>query len=343
MSETRLSRLALGCYPLGGGYGALDEASAGATVDAALDAGWTFLDTAEGYLASEERLGRILQGRRDDVFLATKVFPSEPYTYENMRVSIENSLRKLRTDRLDLFQLHGPQEWVLSFDDAPTMSRVGEALARLKDEELTLNVGVCNLPVEELEELNQSVALFSTQNLYSMYDQEDLRDGIHLPVGGAIIPWAIEHGTHVFAFSPLARGLLADGLGPDRVFPPDDERHFLPRFQPEVFPDWVALSNRLESWARDHGRSLVQLAVAWVLATEGISSVLIGAKTPQHVSAFAGADDWILSESDLSELAEIMAMLPDEAAGAKSIVWDHFPPEDVRAMAEQRHASHQGG
>ena len=78
MSDPRLSKLALGCYPLGGGYGNLDLQTALATVDAALEAGWTFFDTAEGYLDSEVRLGRFLAGRRDQVFLATKVFPTSP-------------------------------------------------------------------------------------------------------------------------------------------------------------------------------------------------------------------------------------------------------------------------
>lgn len=337
MSEIMLSRLALGCYPIGGGYGEVNEAEARATVEAALDAGWTFLDTAEGYLESEERLGKILEGRRDQVFLATKVFPSEPYTYENMRVSLENSLRKLRTDRLDLLQLHGPQDWVVSFDDAPSMSEVGEALARLQDDGLTRYVGVCNLPIQQMEELSTTVRLFSTQNLYSMYDQEDLRDGIHLPVGQSIIPWSRDRGIHVFAFSPLARGLLADGLTADRTFATDDERSFLPRFQPDIYPEWVRLSNRLEDWAREHGRTLVQLAVAWALATEGVSSVLIGAKTPRHVAAFSGADEWTLTDEDLKEIAGLVAALPERAANAKSIVWDHFPAEAVKSMADRRH------
>ena len=132
-----------------------------------------------------------------------------------------------------------------------------------------LNVGVRNLPVEQLEELSEAIRLFSTQNLYSMYDQEAAEDGIHLPVGQSIIPWAREHALHVFAFSPLARGLLADNLSPDRTFTSDDERYFLPRFQPDMFPLWAGVSNRLQGWARDHGHSLVQLAVAWALMTPG--------------------------------------------------------------------------
>lgn len=339
MSESNMSRLALGCYPLGGGYGGVDMAAATATVDAALSNGWTFLDTAEGYLDSEKRLGEILRGRRDSVFLATKVFPSEPYTYQNMRVSLDNSLRNLRTDRVDLFQLHGPQDWVISFDDALDMRQVGESLAQLVDDGGVVHVGVCNLPIDQMREISEAVDIFSTQNLYSLYDREGGDDDIHLPVGQAIIPWARERGIHVLAFSPLARGLLADGLSPDRTFAPDDERYFLPRFQPDVFPEWARLSNRLETWARDNGRTLVQLAVAWVLATPGVTSVLIGAKRPDQVEAFSEAEEWTLSEGDLHEIEVILGSLPEEAAAAKSIVWDHFPEDAVAAMAARRHGS----
>ncbi len=332
-----MSRLALGCYPLGGGYGPVDLDNARATVDAALDAGWTFLDTAEGYLESEVRLGTILQGRRDEVFLATKVFPCEPFAYENMRRALDNSLRKLQTDRIDLYQLHGPQNWVLTFEDAPSMAEVGEALGRLKDSGDIVNVGVCNLPVDQLDELSTTVELFSTQNLYSMLDQGSEDDSIHLPVGQSVIPWARERGVHVLAFSPLARGLLADGLQRDRQFQPDDERHYLPRFQPEVFPHYADLANRLEAWATDHGRTLAQLAIAWTLATPGVTSTLVGAKSPKQVQAAAGAENWVLGTDELAEIDEIVGSLPPHASEAKSIVWDHFPPEAVRAMRDRRH------
>ncbi len=333
-----LSRLALGCYPLGGGYGPVSLADARATVDAAIDAGWTFLDTAEGYLESEPRLGELLQGRRERVFLATKVFPCEAYRYENLRTALSNSLHRLRTDRIDLYQLHGPQDWVVQFEDAAGVDELADALRRLRDSGDVRFIGVCNLPVELLRALHERVGLFSTQNLFSMLDQGGVDDPIHLPVGEEIIPWAAANGVHVFAFSPLARGLLADGLDPARRFPPDDERHYLPRFAPDVYPHYARLAHALEAWARDHGRTLVELAVAWTLATPGVSSTLIGAKGPRHVDAVAGAESWRLSADELRELDAILGSLAPEAAAALSIVWDHFPPDAVTAMREQRHA-----
>lgn len=334
-----LSRLGLGCYPLGGGYGPVSDEEARATVDVALSSGWTLLDTAEAYLESETRLGDILRGRRDSVFLATKVFPCEPYSYRAMRQALDNSLRKLKTDRIDLYQLHGPQDWVMPFPDGPSIEELGDNLQRLLDSGDILNVGVCNLPVETLEGLNSRVRLFSTQNLLSILDREGGDDDIHLPVEQEILPWCLSNDVGFLAFSPLARGLLSDNADPTRTFSPDDERHFLPRFSPEVYPEWVALAHRLQAWANDHGRTLVHLAVAWTLSVPGVTSTLIGAKTPGQIEAIAGADTWILSAEDLREIEDIVLTLPASARDAKSIVWDHFPASALAGMVHKRHGT----
>lgn len=332
------TRLGLGCYPLGGGYGAVDLTTARRTVDAALQAGWTFLDTAETYLASEERIGEILGNRREGVFLATKAFPSETYTYENLRAAVESSLRRLRTDRIDLYQLHGPQDWVVTFDDSPGYEATADALGRLRDEGKILNVGVCNLPRESLTVIHERIGLYSTQNLFSMIDRGAKDDPLHLPVQDEIIPYAREHDLRFICFSPLSRGLLADGLDASRTFGPEDERHYLPRYSTENYPQYVALAHRLEGWANDHGRTLVELAVAWTLSTPGVTNTLVGAKRPEQVEAVRNAGDWTLSESDRAELDEVMTTLPASAREAKMIVWDHFDRAALTGLRERRHA-----
>ena len=126
-----MSRLGLGCYPIGGGYGSIPDEQAGATIDAALESGWTLFDTAEVYLESEERLGRLLQGRRDSVFLATKAYPCESYSHEHLVAALEGSLRRPQTDRVDLYPLHGPEDWIAPY--GPTrVEEVADALDRLR-------------------------------------------------------------------------------------------------------------------------------------------------------------------------------------------------------------------
>jgi aryl-alcohol dehydrogenase-like predicted oxidoreductase len=332
------SRIGLGCYPLGGGYGSVEDTAARRVVDAALDHGWNFLDTAETYLASEERLGGILRGRRQRVFLATKAFPSEPYTYENLVAAVESSLRRLRTDWIDLYQLHGPQDWVVRFDESPTYEEVADSLARLRASGKVRYVGVCNLPIDELRLIHDRIGLYSTQNLYSLIDRGADDDPLHLPVERVIIPFARNHGIRFIAFSPLSRGLLADDLDPNRTFGPDDERHFLPRFSPAIYPEYVKLAQRLQAWANDHGRTLTQLAVAWVLSTPGVTNTLVGAKRPEQIAAVAGADAWQLSDAQRAELDAIVQGLSEAARGAKMIVWDHFKPEALEGLRRRRHA-----
>lgn len=334
-----LSPIGLGCYALGGGYGAVDPAVARETMAAAIDAGWTLFDTAEAYLDSEVRIGEFLGPWREQVFLATKVFPMEPYTYANMRKALDNSLRKLRTDVIDLYQLHGPQDWVIPIEGAPAVDEIAESLRRLRDSGDVRHIGVCNFPMEVMIALHARVGLYSTQNLYSILDQESGEDDLHLPVQSDILPWAAANGVNFLAFSPLARGLLADALDPFRTFEPDDERSFLPRFQPDVYPDWARLANRLETWARDHGRTLVHLAVAWCLANPGVTSALVGAKSAAHVDKIAGAQSWKLTPANLQEIQSIVDSLPEPAARARSIVWDHFTADALQAMYERRHSN----
>lgn len=333
-----MSRLTLGAYPLGGGYGSIDEAQARATVDIAIESGLTYIDTAETYLDSEERLGRILRGRRDDVFLATKVFPCEPYSYDNIKAALEGSLRRLQTDRVDLYQLHGPEDWLGPLDQRTPVEELVESLTRLRTSGKALRIGVCNLPVSELDELTTRTNIFSTQNLYSIIDRGDEPDSLHLSVEKEVLPYAGSHGIAFLAYSPLSRGLLVGNQSPDRKFSPNDERYYLPRFQKGIFEYYVVLADRLNEWAADHGRSLVHLAIAWILQNPNVSSVIIGAKSPEQVQAIVGADDWILTATELAEIDTIVSTLPRKAKKAKMVVWDHFDDSVVDQIKKNRYS-----
>ena len=333
----KMSRLGLGGYPLGGGYGNVSLDQARATVDAALDRGFTFVDTAETYLDSEERLGAILKGRRDRVFLATKAFPSEPYSLDNLRAALDGSLRRLQTDRVDLYQLHGPETWLMDFDRTPP-EELADCLTQLRESGKALRIGVCNLPVPELDALASRTQLFSTQNLYSLIDRGDEPDRLHLAVESEVIPYAAEHAIAFIAYSPLSRGLLVGGQDPNRQFPPDDERHYLPRYKSPAFEHYVALADRLHEWALERGRTLTQLAIAWTLQNPAVVSTLIGAKSPEQIDAVAGADEWALTEAELAEIDELLAQLPQVAKDAKMVVWDHFDVSAIDRLIERRYA-----
>ena len=330
-----MSRLGLGGYPLGGGYGYVDEAQARATVDAALECGITYVDTAESYLESELRLGRILTGRRDGVFLATKAFPCEPYTHRNLEVALDSSLKRLQTDRIDLYQLHGPEDWLGENEEPTPLAEIADSLTRLQASGKALRIGVCNLPARDLEVLADHADVFSTQNLYSILDRGAEPDALHLPVEAEIIPCAVQRAIVFIAYSPLSRGLLAEGQDPTRTFGTDDERHYLPRYQPGVYEHYVALAGRLHDWARARGRTLTELAVAWTLSRPGVEATLIGAKRPEQIRAVADAARWSLTPAELAEIDTLTLELPPVAKAAKMVVWDHFD-EAVTAIQHRR-------
>jgi aryl-alcohol dehydrogenase-like predicted oxidoreductase len=332
----RMSRLGLGAYPLGGGYGTVGIDQARATVDVALDCGLTFVDTAEAYLDSEEKLGEILKGRRDRVFLATKAFPSEPYTFKNLQAALEGSLRRLDTDRIDLYQLHGPEDWLGQFERPTPIEELAEALSRLRESGKVLHVGICNLPVPTIDALVSHTEVFSTQNLYSIIDRGEEPDFLHLAVEAEVIPYAARHGLAFIAYSPLSRGLLVGNQDPSRQFDAADERYYLPRYQRGIFEQYVALAQELHGWATDHGHSLTQLAIAWTLQNPGVTSTLIGAKTPEQVRAVVGADHWALGVDELAEIDSVVASLSSEAKAAKMVVWDHFDPAAVETLRKRR-------
>lgn len=309
-----LSRLGLGCYALGGGYGLVDESAAKATVDEALELGWSLVDTAESYRDAETRLGRILRGRRDRVFLATKVFPTEAYSSANLRSALEGSLRRLQTDRVDLYQLHGPENWVREIPLTPP-EELAAALLELLDSSMVLHVGLSNFPLELAEALRRLVPIFSTQDLYSLYDRENEE---------TLLPWASEHGIVFIAYSPLSRGLLGDTITARRSFSRHDERHFLPRFREPIYGEYVRVSSELRAFAAEHDHTLAELAVAWTLHNPAVTSTLVGAKTPDHVRRVAAASRWRLDNSDLREVESIVATLPDWARATPYAVWDHL-------------------
>jgi aryl-alcohol dehydrogenase-like predicted oxidoreductase len=331
-----MSRIALGCYPLGGGYGQVSMRQAEATIATAIDCGWTFFDTAEAYLDSEERLGNLLGKRRDQVFLATKVFPCEPYSAVNLRAALEGSLRRLRTDRIDLYQLHGPEDWVLP-DAATPLEEVAGTLRDLRDEGKIRYIGACNLTADDVATLDSIAGLFAVQDLYNILDPGVDHDLPHLPSVSKKLSYAAEHDVRFIAYSPLARGLLSDGLPATREFPSDDERHYLPRYQPDSYPHFAALAATLAAWAHDHGRTLRELAVAWCLHNPTVSSVLVGAKTPDQVMQIAGAQSWRLSAQDVEFVAAAVATLPPSAAQALVTVWDHFSADAHNRLRQRRH------
>jgi aryl-alcohol dehydrogenase-like predicted oxidoreductase len=269
--------------------GAVADADAIATVQAAIDVGMTFIDTAPSYLTSEALIGKAISGRRNEVFLATKL-SGRDHSIDAMQAAVEDSLRAIGTDYIDLYQLHGPQpQWPIE----ETMA----SLVRLRDQGKIRYIGVSNFSAEQTVEALRHGPVHSSQPRYNMLDRE---------VEDAILPTCLDNGVSVIPHSVLAKGLLSGRYGQGHTFPEDDERSRFPAFTTEALARISGPLSGLEGWARDHGRDLAQLAIAWCLAQPAITSPIVGAKSPQQVRHNAMAADWKLSQNELAEIKTLL-------------------------------------
>jgi aryl-alcohol dehydrogenase-like predicted oxidoreductase len=266
--------------------GAIEEKQAIRTVHAALDAGTNFIDTAEGYFTSESMLGKALVGRRDRVVLATKL--SGEHSRQHIRAAIENSLRQLRTDYIDLYQIHHPDpRWPL----AETMA----GLVRLQDEGKVRYLGVSNFGVEQTAEAATYGPITSSQPHYSM---------LFRSIEDDLLPYCLESEIGVMAYAVLARGLLSGKYPASHRFSDEDDRAHISTLTPEVRKAAVEICGRLTPWAHDHGYTMAQLAIAWTLANPAVTSAICGAKTPAQAIENCEAGRWHLSEQDMAEIEE---------------------------------------
>lgn len=286
-----VSALGFGAWPIGGGMGAVDEQMAIATIRVAIDNGITLIDTAQAYRTSEAIIGKALKdGYRERCFLATKV--SRDYSREGIRSAIENSLRALLVDYVDLYQIHG---WNPQYPIEESM----ETMEQLRQQGKTRFIGVSNFNVEQMQQALETAWFHSLQPRYNMIDRQ---------IEAEILPFCEQTGIGILSHSPLAKGLLTGRYTPDHKFPEDDERSRSPRFQGETFANYLAKAERLKKEiAEPRGLSLVQLAIGWQLRHPAITCVLVGAKNPQQVKEHIGAVGWTLTEEELRRIEEILS------------------------------------
>jgi myo-inositol catabolism protein IolS len=313
--DIRISEMILGCWALGGGYtwGDQEEADSVATVHAALDLGINTFDTAEFYGGgrSEEVLGRALQGRRESAVIATKVWV-ENMDREGIVRSCEGSLKRLRTDHIDLYMIHWPNREV-------PLEETLEAMLSLERTGKVRSVGVCNFGVGDLDDACEVTRPVVDQLPYSL---------LFRAVEFDVLQACQDRNVPVLAYSALAQGLLT-GKFTD-VADVDDERarirfyskdrpgtvHDEPGYEEQVFQ---ALP-RIRSICEAAGLSMPHTAILWLLQRPAVEAVLVGARTPDQVRKNAEAFNCMLREQTVRELAEVTDGLK-EAMGPNPDMW----------------------
>ena len=281
--------------PWGVAWAEVSEQTAIATIHAALDSGINLIDTAQAYRTSEATIGRALKdGYRQRCFLATKA--SRDYSPAGIRTAMEDSLRALDVDYVDLYQIHS---WPGEDKLAPAM----ETMDRLREEGKTRYIGVSNFSAGQMQQALEVARYHSNQPRYNLFDRE---------IEAEDIPFCASAGIGILVHSPLAKGLLTGKYRPGHQFPPDDERAQFPRFQGETFRRYLDVAGQLEAVAREKGLSLVQLAVAWPLRLPAVTCVLVGAKDPAQVREHAAAAEVTFTPDELARIERILAGAPQD-------------------------------
>jgi aryl-alcohol dehydrogenase-like predicted oxidoreductase len=295
-----VSEYALGCWPFAGGdvWGDQSDETSIAAVHAALDAGINFFDTAEAYGdgRSERVLGLALAGRRDEAVIATKVSASN-LSPDGIMNSCERSLEYLRTEYIDLYQVHWPS-W-----SVPLAETMG-ALKRLKEQGKVRALGVCNFGVRDLADLLEVGAVETDQLPYSL---------LWRVIEDAIQPVLLANEIGIICYTPLAQGLLTgryasadevpEGLARTRHFAGSRPQviHGDPGCEAEAF----AAIEAVRRVADGLGEPMSSVALAWARQQRGVTSLLVGARSPEEVLRNVPAFDLTLAADTVSELSAV--------------------------------------
>jgi len=302
-TEIKVSSVALGCWPIAGMTSpGVNDADSLATIGACFDLGINHLDTAFCYGLegeSERLIARALAGRRDEMVIATKgglswdehrkpVHDASPAT---LRRQCEESLRRLETDRVELYYVHAPDEKV------PVAETAG-AMKALFDEGKARSVGVSNFTLGQLEAFAAECPLSAYQPPYNM-----LQRGIEVDT----LPWCRRQKVSVLVYWPLLKGLLAGKIGRDHVFAKSDVRHKYPMFQGREWQKNHDLLDKLRSIGENAGRSVAELVVNWTIHQPGVTAALCGAKRPNQIRETAAAADWKLTDDQVAQIDQALA------------------------------------
>jgi aryl-alcohol dehydrogenase-like predicted oxidoreductase len=303
LNSAKVSSIGLGTWAIGGTeWGEVSDGDAIATCLAIFDHGINLIDTAPiyGYGRAEELVGRAMRqhGRRESFYIATKAGLewNEHGVYANsdpvrLRKEFEDSLRRLGTEYVDLYQIHWP-------DTTISVERAAEVLLGLYEEGKIHAIGVSNFSVAQMDAFRSVAPLHSNQPPYNLFERA---------IDEEVLPYCREHGIAVLTYSSLCRSLLAGRLTREMTFPERDIRREDPKFQPPRFGQYLNAVDRLKDFAQErYGKTVLELAARWVLDRPGVSAALWGAKRPEQLNAVDGIFGWKLDEAAMVKMDAIV-------------------------------------
>jgi aryl-alcohol dehydrogenase-like predicted oxidoreductase len=305
-TRLKVSRVALGTWAMGGWmWGGTDTRESIATIHAALTQGINLIDTAPvyGFGVSEEIVGAALDGVRTQAVIATKTGLEwrDGQVYRNatrarIMQEVEDSLRRLRTDYIDIYQVHWP-------DPLVPVEETAEAMRLLYEQGKIRAVGVSNFSVDQMERFRRVAPLHVLQSPYNLFERA---------IETEVLPYCRANHIVTLGYGALCRGLLSGRMRPDTKFEGDDLRRIDPKFQPPRFAQYLDAVRQLDELAqRRFHRSVIQLAVRWML-DQGISVALWGGRHPDQVEAALGVAGWSLNTAQRELIERIVnTAVPD--------------------------------
>jgi aryl-alcohol dehydrogenase-like predicted oxidoreductase len=302
-SGLRASRIGLGTWAIGGWmWGGSDTDESLRTIQSALDRGINFVDTAPvyGFGRSEEIVGEAIRqsGVRDRVIIATKVGLrwddqgriTRDSSADRIRQDIDDSLRRLRTDRVDVYQIHWP-------DPSVPIEETASAMRELLEAGKIRAIGVSNFSPAQIDAFRKEAPVHTSQPPYNLFERE---------IEKSVLPYAERNGITTLAYGALCRGLLSGKLTVSSTFAGDDLRQVDPKFQPSRFAEYLAVVDALQRFARErYGKSALALALRFIL-DRGHTVALWGARHPVQLEPVPEIMGWSLDAEAMRRIDEAL-------------------------------------
>lgn len=306
-SDLLITPVGIGTAPIGSTpdwaiyWGPQDETEAIRAIEAAIDVGVNWIDTAPfyGWGRAELIVGKAVRGKRERVYLFTKCGTlrdeqgrwHENLRPESIRREVESSLRHLQTDYIDLYQFHDP-------DPQTPIEESWAALQTLIQEGKVHYGGLSNHPVDLIERARAIAPVISTQEQYSL---------LHRPIEQTILPFAEQHGIGLLAWSPLASGFVTDGFDLEALDPADFRRRH--RFAQEpAYSRLMRLRETLGEIASGYRKTLADLAIAWVLGQPALTGAIMGIRSEQEARQMLGGVGWELSQAERDRIEQALRL-----------------------------------
>jgi len=326
-TDLTVSRIGLGTWAIGGWmWGGSEEAESIKTIQAAIARGITLIDTAPvyGFGRSEEIVGKALasDGLRNRVVIATKAGldwrDGQPFRSASRRrilAEVENSLRRLRTDYIDIYQVHWP-------DPLTPIQECADAMLTLYRQGKIRAIGVSNFSRQQMHLFRQVAPIHTVQPPYNLFERQSEEE---------VLPYCLWHGIGTLVYGPICRGLLSGRMAADTRFSGDDQRNTDPKFQQPRYGQYLRAVELLDRFARDnYGKRVMHLALRWVLDQPGVSVALMGARRPAQLDPIDKAVGWSLNNNAIGEIDRIVRAMVTNPVGPEFMA----PPTRPRTTVQ---------